>query len=47
MMTNAAEIIRYTSAGWSATGIQNFENMLTDVFYRCLNGENISPVHAD
>jgi len=37
MMTNAAEIIRYTSAGWSTTGIQNFKNMLTNVFYPTLN----------
>ena len=40
LMTNAAEIIRYTSAGWTPTGIRNFENMLTDVFYPRLNGEN-------
>lgn len=40
MLTNAAEIIRYTSAGWTTAGIQNFENMLTNVFYRCLNGES-------
>jgi hypothetical protein len=40
MMANAAEIIRYTSAGWTTTGITNFENMLTDVFYPRLNSEN-------
>ena len=39
MMTNAAEIIRYTGAGWSTTGIKNFESMLTNVFYRCLDSE--------
>ncbi|KAJ6601307.1 chondroitin AC/alginate lyase [Mycena vulgaris] len=36
-MTNAAEIIRYTSAGWTATGITNFSNMLNRVFYPRLN----------
>jgi hypothetical protein len=39
MMTNAAEIIRYTSVGWTPTGIRNFENMLTNVFYPPLNSE--------
>jgi hypothetical protein len=46
MMTNAAEIIRYTSAGWSAAGIQNFVNMLTNVFYRCLNGVFRKPAQS-
>ncbi|KAJ7205253.1 chondroitin AC/alginate lyase, partial [Mycena pura] len=32
-MTNAAEIIRYTSAGWTASGISSFSSMLNDVFY--------------
>jgi hypothetical protein len=40
MMTNAAEIIRYTDAGWTTAGIQNFESMLTNVFYPRLNGRN-------
>ncbi|KZP28276.1 chondroitin AC/alginate lyase [Athelia psychrophila] len=32
-MTNAAEIIRYTSAGWTTAGITAFTNMLDTVFY--------------
>ncbi|KAJ7921144.1 chondroitin AC/alginate lyase [Mycena leptocephala] len=36
-MTNAAEIIRYTSAGWTASGISNFSSMLNNVFYPRLN----------
>lgn len=38
IMTNAAEIIRYTSAGWTSAGIASFASMLTDVFYPCLEG---------
>jgi hypothetical protein len=46
MMTNAAEIIRYTSAGWTPTGIKKFENMLTNVFYPRLSGEKrMSPIN--
>lgn len=30
---NAAEIIRYTDAGWKQEDIKRFENMLTSVFY--------------
>ncbi|KAJ6553040.1 chondroitin AC/alginate lyase [Mycena capillaripes] len=37
MMTNAAEIIRYTSAGWTASGISRFSSMLNSVFYPRLN----------
>lgn len=39
-MTNAAEIIRYTFAGWTTAGILSFQNMLSNVFYPRLNGEN-------
>ncbi|KAJ7282397.1 chondroitin AC/alginate lyase [Mycena rebaudengoi] len=37
MMTNAAEIIRYTSAGWTASSISRFSSMLNNVFYPRLN----------
>ncbi|KAJ7086212.1 chondroitin AC/alginate lyase [Mycena epipterygia] len=37
MMTNVAEIIRYTSAGWTASGISSFSSMLNNVFYPRLN----------
>ncbi|KAJ7587957.1 chondroitin AC/alginate lyase [Mycena floridula] len=37
MMTNAAEIIRYTSAGWTTSGISSFSSMLNNVFYPRLN----------
>ncbi|KAJ7809514.1 chondroitin AC/alginate lyase [Mycena olivaceomarginata] len=37
IMTNAAEIIRYTSAGWTASGISRFSSMLNNVFYPRLN----------
>ncbi len=30
---NAAEIIRYTNAGWSDTGVASAQNMFTNVFY--------------
>ncbi|KAJ7912650.1 chondroitin AC/alginate lyase [Mycena leptocephala] len=36
-MTNAAEIIRYTSAGWTASGISSLSSMLNNVFYPRLN----------
>jgi hypothetical protein len=38
-MTNAAEIIRYTSAGWTASGISRFSSILNNVFYPRLNSE--------
>jgi len=47
MMTNAAEIIRYTDAGWTAAGIQNFESMLTNVFYPRLNDHSGSQYEAN
>ncbi|KAJ7895379.1 chondroitin AC/alginate lyase [Mycena leptocephala] len=37
MMTNAAEIIRYTSAGWTTSGISSFSSMINNVFYPRLN----------
>ncbi|KAL8278560.1 hypothetical protein RQP46_009052 [Phenoliferia psychrophenolica] len=37
IMTNAAEIIRYTSAGWTTSGITAFTKMITKVFYPVLN----------
>lgn len=37
LMTNAAETIRYTSAGWTTSGIESFSMMLLDVFYPVLN----------
>jgi hypothetical protein len=45
MMTNAAEIIRYTSSAWTVTGIKQFENMLTNVFYPRLHSENFCQVN--
>ncbi|KAK4701128.1 hypothetical protein P7C70_g5109, partial [Phenoliferia sp. Uapishka_3] len=37
IMTNAAEIIRYTNAGWSTGQIEKFATMLIDVFYPILH----------
>jgi hypothetical protein len=45
MMTNAAEIIRYTSSAWTVTGIKQFENMLTNVFYPQLHSEDFCQVN--
>ena len=46
MMTNAAEITRYTSSAWTVTGIKQFENMLTNVFYPRLHSENFCQVNV-
>jgi hypothetical protein len=32
-LVNAAEIIRYTYAGWSTASITKFEKMISDIFY--------------
>lgn len=32
-LINAAEILRYTYAGWSSANITKFEKMIFDIFY--------------
>ena len=37
-LLNAAEIIRYTNAGWATTDITNFTTMMTNIFYPITQG---------
>ena len=37
-LLNAAEILRYTNAGWTTTGINNFTTMMTNIFYPITQG---------